>query len=328
MKAKKEYLILAIIIIAAGLYLVFHKKDQTQYTLPEIPRIEIDTVTRLEIKTPEETIALNKKEARWLIAPQNYPADGAKIKSMLFALEEIVLTDLVSESKAYVRYQLDDSSKITVKAWAGEELVRDFAIGKEAATYQHTFMRLPSDPNVYHAQGDFRRKFEENATDLRDHEVLAFDPDTLTKIRLTSGPDTLALTRSQAQPAGEKAASGDQQDDTSATAAKPAWIADDGNAVDAATLENFLTSINNLQCDAYLEDRQKESFQDPVFGIVLEGKLPYTLSVFKKENEKDTAYPAVSSFNAYPFTLNDDRLANWKEAVAKLAGKAEKTKTD
>jgi len=38
MQAKKEYLILIIIIIMAGLYLVFHKKDQTQYTLPEITK--------------------------------------------------------------------------------------------------------------------------------------------------------------------------------------------------------------------------------------------------------------------------------------------------
>ena len=197
MRAKKEYLILIVIIIAAGLYLVFHKKDQTQYTLPELSKIDIDSVTRLEIKTPEETIALHKNDKRWFVAPHNYPADGAKVKGMLFEIEEIVLTDLVSESQAYVRYELDDNKKIMVKAWAADQLVRDFYLGKEAATFQHTFIRLPENPNVYHARGDFRRKFEETAADLRDREVLAFDPDTLQTIRLTNGRETLQLNRVQ-----------------------------------------------------------------------------------------------------------------------------------
>lgn len=73
MRAKKEYLILIAIIIAAGLYLVLHKKDQTQYTLPTIAKIEIDTVTRLEIKTPAETIGLYKKDKQWFIAPPRLP---------------------------------------------------------------------------------------------------------------------------------------------------------------------------------------------------------------------------------------------------------------
>jgi hypothetical protein len=321
MKAKKEYLILAVIILAAGLYLVFHKEGRTQYKLPTIAKIEIDSVTRLELRSAGKTITLQKKGDTWLIAPHDYPADGAKIKSMLFALEKIVLTDLVSESKAYVRYQLDDEKKITVKAWAGDTLVREFDIGKEAATYQHTFIRLPGDPNVYFARGDFRGKFETDADKLRDREVLAFDPDALKKIRITSGPDTLTLTRStppvqDAAPQPEK-----QPGMQPAAVAKPVWQTPDGQKVDAAALDRLLSDINNLMCTNYLEDRQKDEFKNPVFEIALDGKQAYSLAIFKKTDEKATEVPAISTYNAYPFTLSSDRVDSLKETVNKLAGK-------
>jgi len=326
MRTKKEYLILIVIIIAAGLYLVFHKKDQTQYTLPVIPKIDIDTVTRLEIKTPEETIALHKKEQRWFVAPHDYPADGAKVKGMLFEIEEIILTDLVSESQAYVRYELDDNKKIAVKAWAADRQIRDFYLGKEAATFQHTFMRLPDNPNVYHTQGDFRRKFEETAADLRDHEVLAFDPDALQTIRLTNGDETLQLNRIQ-PPAPEQSKT-ESEGLQLKVPAEQIWQTASGRKADPATLESFLNAINNLKCENYLEGRQKAEFKSPQFEIVLEGKGTYTLKLFAKENDKDADLPAISSFNAYPFTLSNDRLESWRKTFNKLAGKDEKTKAE
>ena len=324
MKAKKEYLILVVIIITAGLYLAFHKTDRTQYKLPDISKIEIDDITRMEITARGNSIALSKKGIEWFIAPQGYPADGAKIKGMLFEIEDIVITDLVSESKAYERYQLDDEKKITVKAWTKDKLQREFDIGKEAATYQHTFIRLPDNSNVYHARGDFRRKFERSADELRDREVLAFDPDTVKSIRVTTGPDTLEMTRRETSPEDDGKARKEGERPTGPP--KTVWIASDGQEVDGSTLDSFLSSINNLMCEKYLENRQKADFKNPIFEIILEGKQVYTLSIFKKTAEKDDALPAISSFNAYPFTLPGGKLESLKKTVAKLAGKKETPK--
>jgi len=320
MKAKKEYLILAAIIIAAGVYLTFYKADRTQYKLPELSKIKIDDIDRIEITARGKTIKLGKKGIDWFIAPQNYPADGAKIKGMLFEIEEMAVTDLVSESKAYERYQLDDKNKITVKAWSKEKLLRDFDIGKEASTYQHTFIRLPGNPNVYHVRGDFRRKFDrQDAAELRDREVLAFDPDTLKSIRVTDGPDTLELTRKE--PPSKDSEKTEKEGAASTGPTKPVWITKDGRQADGGTLDSFLSSINNLMCENYLEGRQKDEFKNPIFEISLEGKQTYVLSVFKKADEKDDALPAISSYNNYPFTLSSDRLSRFKKSVEKLIGK-------
>jgi hypothetical protein len=326
MKAKKEYVILVVIIIAGWSYLIFHKDDRIQYKLPIIPQIEIDAITNLRISAGGKTINLEKKEKEWLITPKNYPADGAKIKSMLFQIEDIEITDLVSESKAYDRYQLDAENKISVKAWAGDKLLREFDVGKEAATFQHTFFRLPESSYVYHARGDFRRKFGLSAAELRDQEVLAFDPDTLKRIQVSIGSDTLEMTKKVTQTE-EKLGPG-KEGDTPVGGTETVWLSSEGQKVDSNTLDSFLSSINNLMCEKYLEGRQKNEFKNPSFKISLEGKQAYTLSIFQKTTDKKKGIPAISSLNAYPFTLSSDKLENLIKMTASLKGKKVPSKND
>jgi len=98
--------------------------------------------------------------------------------------------------------------------------------------------------------------------------------------------------------------------------------------VEPASLESFLNAINNLKCENYIAGRQKAEFKSPQFEIVLAGKETYTLKLFAKENEKDGELPAISSYNAYPFTLSSDRLQSWQKTFAKLAGKEETAKKE
>ena len=83
MKIKKEYIILAIIIIALSVYLVMRRGDRTLYELPEMPQVSQKEITRLEITRGKTVIDLTKKDDSWYIAPKEYPADAGKVKNML-----------------------------------------------------------------------------------------------------------------------------------------------------------------------------------------------------------------------------------------------------
>ena len=65
----------------------------------------------------------------------------------------------------------------------------------------------------------------------------------------------------------------------------------------------MLTTLSNLSCDSYIDDRQKEDFTNPTYSIGLKGDREYSLKVFSKIKEEDDNYPAVSSENKYPFLL-------------------------
>jgi lipopolysaccharide export system protein LptC len=49
MKVKKEYIILAVLIVALSLYLIFHKRDRAQYELPVLQEVPVAEITKIEI---------------------------------------------------------------------------------------------------------------------------------------------------------------------------------------------------------------------------------------------------------------------------------------
>ena len=142
---KKEYTILVIVIIALVLYLALRKSDRTYYELPEFKELASERISRIELKSPDSGLELIKKDDRWVVGTKEYPADDTKVADILSLLQDLRVTELVSESASYVRYDISDDKKINVKAWAGNQLERELDVGKAAGTFGHTFIKVPED---------------------------------------------------------------------------------------------------------------------------------------------------------------------------------------
>jgi hypothetical protein len=224
MKIKKEYIILAAIILALALYLYFHEGQRTLYRLPVLPELSAKDISKIEIEKADGKIILKKKGDAWYIAPQDHPVDPDRIKGINTTLEKLNLTVLVSEAKNYKRYDLSPDKRIRVKAWTGDILGREFDIGKAVPSSRNTFVRLSGDDRIYHARDDFRNKFNRSAGDFRDKTVLAFDTTTIREIRLTMDQQILVFKRMQVPL--EKDAAGDTDQKQSKT--EMIWQAEDG----------------------------------------------------------------------------------------------------
>lgn len=302
MKIKKEFSILVVVILALALYLIMHTRDRTHYTLPEPPHISKKDISKMEISGPGISIVLNKKDKRWNIAPQGYPADTYKVSMMLDIVEKLTLTALVSESKNYNRYDLDDDKKITVRAWTGKTLIREFEVGKAAMSCRHTFVKIAGDEGVYHAEGDFRSKFDHTVENLRDRTVLSFEKTDIDEIRITKGQRSMTFSRKEA-PVGASAGEETDTESPPTPETKMVWQGGDGDEVDESRLNRFLTTLSNLRCDKYLDDCKKSDFTNPIYTLCLKGMREHTLSIFDKRDKDDKDYPAISSTNDYPFVL-------------------------
>ena len=285
MKRKKEYFLLAALIIGLVFYLVFQKTDQTHYQVPEPPEISKDDITTIEITTSDRTVEIRKKDGAWAIGTQAYPADAHRIRDMLDVLDALKLTALVSASENYARYDLNAAKKLAVKAWSGGTLLREFDIGKTAPTYQHTFVKLAEDPNIYHARGYFRTKFEKSVDDLRDRRVLSFNKVEIAEVEILDNQETVVRFRKAAaqEKDGETAQAG--KSDADAPLKKAAWETTAGSPVAPEKLESLLSTLSDLECDGYIEDVEKEDFKDPIFSVTLKGGKEYTLAVFPKLKE-------------------------------------------
>lgn len=308
MKIKREYIILVAVILALSLYLFLRKQDRTHYKLPEAPPIAQTDISKIEIFKKGTAITLIKKDTIWLIAPQGYPADAGKVKGMLDAIEKLALTALVSESRNYTRYDLGADQKLMVKAWAGDKLKRDFAIGKVAPSHRHTFVRVSEDSRVYHASGNFRGVFDQTLDNIRDKAVLKFDKAEIQEVQVSKGGKSVFFGRKQV-PVEIKLDQEAEASSPPAARTETLWETVEGQDADEAKLDRLLTILSNLRCEKYLDDRKREDFTEPIYTVQLRGIQEYSLSIFGRLNKDIKAYPAISSANDYPFLLQD-RQAN------------------
>lgn len=331
MKIKKEYVFLGIAIVLLGGYLVFHDSNHSQYTLPQIPKLDEKEISRIDITSGKESVTLTRKAADWFVGEKNYPADPVKIPPMLSAIAELRLTALVSTAKSYERYDLAEGKKISVTAFAGEKEVRRFDIGKVADTYQQTFVMLPGDPNVYHAMKNFRRTFEEKADALRNMKVMAVTPENIKEITLAIAGKTATYMRKEVpvpvkeeKPGEDKKGEENKKPDDSkpekdAPAAKTitVWENAAGEKADNETVKRLLSKFSVISCESYMNDKKKEDLTDPSHTVTLVSDKPYTLSVFSKK-KSDEGYPAVSSENDYPFYLQAGLFEEIKKEMEAL----------
>ena len=318
----KELVVLAVVIILLGTYIFLRSSDRSQYELPPISSITGKEISRIEIASSGKVVELTRSGDQWRIGEKLYPADETKVQNILKALEALKLTALVSESKAYARYDLTDEKKISVKAWAGDRLVRDLDIGKVADTYQHTFVRLDDNPNVYHAQNNFRRTFDQTTETMRDLTALSFNTPDIKEIEISSDGNSLTLTLEK-QPGkklqSEAETAGETTDQPSSEKSSQVWLTKDGKPAPPDAVQRLLSQLAHLTCNGYLKDDQTKDFKDPVRTFVLKGDQTYSLSIFNKQ-ESETSYPATSSQNSYPFTLSDSTWTRLMESLDSLFG--------
>ena len=320
MKIKKEYFILAIVMVSLILYLMLRESDRTHYRLPAVPGIDGKRITKIEIFTPDESIALSKKDDKWFIAPKAYLADSSKVQSMLNVIESLTVTAMVSSSKNYDRYDLSDDRKISIKAWGGNSIDREFDIGKSASTFQHTHVRLPEDPNVYHAKGNFRFTFDNKSENLRDLTVLSFDTEDIREIHIGLDNKTIQVSRTEVPVEIEKPQT-TQTKDTDTThphETKSVWQTAEGKNVDDSKVKQVVAYLSELDCERYVEGKTKEAFQDPIYSITMQGAEEYTLLIFTPTEGEEKSHPAASSQNDYPFILSDFKVNNIKKKIEEM----------
>lgn len=329
MRIKKEQIILALIIIVLILYLVFRKQDQINYQIPDLPKIPRAEFTSIEITRSGDSIVLEKQGEKWVISPHGYPTNTSNIKNMLDFIEEPTLTVMVSDSKNYTRYGLDNDKKIIVKAFAVKDLKREIEIGNSTDTRRNTFVKLAEDYRIYHAQGNQKNVFDKDMDELRDKIVLSFDQSEIKKIQLTKGPQSLILTQIQS-PSGE-AKDKEDTESTETVVDKVEWQTSEGEKINQSELEELLSTLSSLTCKAFLYEIKKEDLIDPVCVITLKGVKEYSLSLFPKTDDYDQGYPALSSENESPFLLTDwnaERIIESPDNIIKESEESDTTQAN
>lgn len=304
---KKEYLILILIIAMLAGYLVMKKEDGRHYTLPEPPSVDTEKIDRLTVEKEGQPFVFNRTESGWVVTEHAYPADDEAVKKILDVMSGLTLSALVSEKQDVARYELDPSRVLTVTAFQGETPVMSFKIGKTAPTFNHTFVMLENDPNIYHANDNFRSHFNKSVNEFRDRQVLTFKEKDIEKITLQTPEKQVMLTARQ--PAVDE--------DPEST---PVFDYPDGTSPDPKTVSNLLYSLSDLTCDRFATDTDKADMDasSPRLTVILDNGTSRVLRLF--EPDADESVPATSSMNDYVFFLKPHVAEDITSYALDLAG--------
>jgi len=298
---KKEYLILIALILIFSAYLLLHKENKDHYTLPEIEKIDTSKITGINIDKKQGPIKFTKKDDHWMLTDKKYLADSSAVENMLDTFKGLKLSALVSQKGNLRRYELDVEKQIRVKLLEGEKTIFELGIGKTAPTFNHTFVMLSDDTNVYHANGSFRSNFEKTEDDFRDKKVLEFKEDGIKEFSIEKEGLSKKLTAKEEKK---------DKEEISLT-----WSFADGTLADKNEVSNLLSSVSFLECEKYLESPTKNDLEKKpaLCKIRLENEGQIALTLFKGDNE-ETIF-GISSMNEYAFVLNQ---YNGKEIVSNI----------
>ncbi len=308
---KKEYLILTVIIAALAAYLFFYKEDRTHYTLPELPTVDKKAITSIELTRKNQSIVFALDNGTWVLTDEKFTADSPAIENMLDVIKTLKVTTLVSETGDLARYQLDENNRTGIRALSDDVVVREFFIGKEAPTFNHTFISFKSDQNVYHAAGSFKTTFEKDMDAFRDRTILTIAPETIQQITIEKDGIEKKLTRQSKTDNTENPTDEPEEDITS-------WVASDDSVVDQDIVRSLMSGLADVKCDRFLtsdhiNDAEKSPF---LFTIRLNDDMYMKIS----PKNDDLLYPGNSSHSRYAFLLSSRTVDHFIQDIDKLLG--------
>ncbi|MEJ2685248.1 MAG: DUF4340 domain-containing protein [Candidatus Sulfobium sp.] len=295
MKLKKEYIVLAVLVVALSVYLIAHKQGRLHYKLPRLEQLKRKDITKLAVKNGVSEVTLQRKDGKWVILPEKFPADGSIADEMAEEISTLNLAALAGGAGFESVYGLGSSGAIAVSAYHGDKLLRSFEVGKPSSSGRLTFVKLRGDDRVYYARGNLRETFDKGTKDLRDKTVLSFH-DRITGITIEEGRNREVFVKAPPKAIG-KTGNGKK-------GATPKWLTAAGTKADGGKLDEIITTLSDLSCEGFVPSKTKKDFAHPTYIITLRGVEAYSLSLFRKEGDK---YPALSSQSDYPFYLR-----NWQ----------------
>ncbi len=163
-------------------------KDFNTLNLPVLPAIVTEEIEKIEIALPSaDRLGFEKKESGWqIVAPFEFPADNNKLKALQTMLEELRLTDMITErTNQDADYSLTTSTAIGVMVTGSKNQKLALSVGSANTSATHTFIRRPGDFKVYQVLGDITQQLKRPAREWRSLQVYDFSTDQVRSVTIS-----------------------------------------------------------------------------------------------------------------------------------------------
>ncbi len=278
LKTYREFIILAVIALVLLAYIIFRSSGNINYKLPEIDIIDKDSVSSLTIDGQEASYIFEKDGDDWYIQPENWLANASTVNTILNSLTEIKVVDLISSSGNPALYDLSEDKRFTVKAYSGDEMVRELYVGKVSSSGVYTYIMFPGDGNVYSIRGSLPSSVGSGKEDMREKQIIKVQKSDLQKMTFTSGGATRILYKDENE----------------------LWTEDSAEVQpDADLIAKAETTLTSLRSTKYLSEKPAG---EPEWTVGLStGDEDISLQIWPATED---GYPAWSSIRGYSFIIS------------------------
>ncbi|NQV30342.1 MAG: DUF4340 domain-containing protein [Candidatus Marinimicrobia bacterium] len=114
----------------------------------ELFRIKRDLIGSVQLNNSSGTLVLEKGPDAWTL--DNYPADTLKISSLLTQFSDLTVDRLITKNAdKYTQYEVGEHGNSILILRADGFPLLELILGKQGANYGETFVRDPTDDQVF-----------------------------------------------------------------------------------------------------------------------------------------------------------------------------------
>jgi len=273
-----ELAILAAVALVSLIYIGVRDRGEINYKLPDFPAVSAEDMTRIDITYPDgSSIGMGKKGNSWELT-DGYPADENTLSTILNALEEFTPVDLVSESGNPGRYELDEGNRYRVRAYRGDDLLREVFLGKTSASGSYNYVLFPGSDKIYTLRGALVKTLDKPKDNFRSKKAMTVNRNAVVALELKTAEGLKVLTKG-----------GDDQ-----------WVNQDGIIWDNAKVQDIIGRAATLQAVGFPSTTPINGSE--VATLTIRGDKVQTLTLYPPTQE---GYIAISSDYPHPVLITE-----------------------
>ena len=263
------------------------KKTVDELRNRALVKFEADDVQKITLERGDGSpVELDQQKGLWVIVkPAKYAADQAAVRQFLTSLVGTRIDEFVNDKPDSLSQFGLDKPRLTISVFTGKQAARQsllFGARQSEAEKDAIYVRRGESAPVYTVHSYAFSDVNKTVNDLRDKTLMAFDPSTVERVKISAGAKSFTLERS----------------------ADGKWQLVDGSSkvpADVVAVVRFLDRLRDQRGKSIVEDPisdpKKFGLDAPAEELTLtakDGKLVGDLKLAKVErrNEAGGATPA------------------------------------
>ena len=251
----------ALVVLWGGFALFQRSMSDAPVTLP-LPKLTVADVNRIELQSDTDTVRLESGNGAWTV--NGYAADQGAVNDFMAALtDSAASSELIARSnKSHGRLGVDSNGTHIVFA-KGDKVLLSLIAGSKGRSYQTTYLRRDSEPEVYLYRGKLANYVNRPLDQWRNRKIASVNSDDIGTIEIAHGARSTTVARADSA----------------------SWTVD-GAPADSAAMQRLLSALGQIQAIGFATPAQLDSidFTKPYSRLTVLGKSADTLLALEADS--------------------------------------------